>query len=128
MGELVHSGLLLVLSLAAAGCSLPPAGGAPPRNLLSWQGASAAALEQALGPPDSIDRLASGETVLAYRWSRTDTTGGYAVAMGGYPQLGTQYVPMRITSLNCFARFTLGPDGRVRDIGLQGNGCFAEHR
>ena len=65
---------------------------------------------------------------MAYRWNRTQTTGGYAVSMGGYSQLGTQYVPTEVVSINCLARFTIGADQRVRDIDLQGNGCLAEHR
>jgi hypothetical protein len=65
---------------------------------------------------------------MAYRWSRTQITGGYAVSIGGFSQLGTQYVPQRWVSMNCLARFTLGNNDRVRDIALRGNSCFADLR
>jgi hypothetical protein len=29
-------------------------------------------------------------------------------------------------SLNCVARFTVGPDDKVRNVELQGNYCFNE--
>ena len=121
--------LLLAVMLGAAGCA-PSAGGggAPARDILSWQGQSAAALQQGLGPPDAVEKLASGETVMIYRWSRSQIYGGYAVSMGGYSQLGTQYVPTQVVSMNCQARFTIGADDRVRDIEFQGNGCLQEHR
>jgi hypothetical protein len=126
----ILAGVLLIGLLAMNACSASQGAGAgaPPPDLFSWQGASASALQQGLGPPDETYALPSGETVMAYRWSRTQTTGGYAVSMGGYSQLGTQYVPTEVVSVNCRARFTIGPDQRVRDVDLQGNGCFAEHR
>jgi hypothetical protein len=75
-----------------------------------------------------VPKLASGETVMIYRWSHSQIYGGYAVSMGGYSQLGTQYVPTQVVSMNCQARFTIGTDDRVRDIAFQGNGCLQEHR
>lgn len=120
--------LLLMVMLAAAGCAASGRGGAPAQDILSWQGQSAAALQQGLGPPDAVDKLASGETVMIYRWSRSQVYGGYAVSRGGYSQLGTQYVPTQVVSMNCQARFTIGADDRVRDIEFQGNGCLQEHR
>ena len=121
--------LLLAVMLGAAGCATSAGGGgAPARDILSWQGQSAAALQQGLGPPDAVEKSASGETVMIYRWSRSQTYGGYAVSMGGYSQLGTQYVPTQVVSMNCQARFTIGADDRVRDIEFQGNGCLQEHR
>jgi len=118
---------VLVIALGACTTSSGPAA-APGRDLLSWQGATVGELEQALGRPDNSYALSSGERVLAYRWSRSETTGGYAVSMGGYSQLGTQYVPTQVVTLNCIARFTLGPDDRIKSTDLQGSGCFADHR
>jgi len=48
--------------------------------------------------------------------------------MGGYSQLGTQYVPTQVVSLNCRARFTVGANGLVQSIDLLGNGCMDMHR
>jgi len=129
LGRRLGRSLVLAAMLGAAGCaSSAGGGGAPTRDILSWQGQSAAALQQGLGPPDAIDKLASGETVMIYRWSHSQIYGGYAVSMGGYSQLGTQYVPTQVVSMNCQARFTIGTDDRVRDIAFQGNGCLQEHR
>jgi len=121
--------LMLGVMLGLAGCAASGGGGgAPAPDILSWQGQSAAALQQGLGPPDAVDKLPSGETVMTYRWSNSQIYGGYAVSMGGYSQLGTQYVPTQVVSMNCQARFTIGADDRVRDIAFQGNGCLQEHR
>jgi hypothetical protein len=120
--------LVFAMMLGVAGCASSGGGGAPAQNILSWQGQPAAALQQGLGPPDAVEKSATGETVMIYRWSRSQTYGGYAVSMGGYSQLGTQYVPTQVVSMNCHARFTIGADDRVRDIEFQGNGCLQEHR
>jgi hypothetical protein len=129
LGKRLGRSLALATMLGAAACaSSAGGGGAPARDILSWQGQSAAALQQGLGPPDAVDNLASGEKVMIYRWSRSQIYGGYAVSMGGYSQLGTQYVPTQVVSMNCQARFTIGADDRVRDIAFQGNGCLQEHR
>jgi hypothetical protein len=122
--------LTLALILSSLGCTSSTGSGigGPPRALLSWLGASAEELQQGLGPPDSVEELPSSEKVMVYRWSRTQTTGGYPVSMGGFSQLGTQYVPTRVVSINCLAQFMLNADDRVRDIALQGNGCWADHR
>ena len=127
---------ILVLMLGLAACSAPSGGGGgassapsgPGGDLLSWQGQPAAVLEQHLGPPDSVEKLDSGETIMSYRWCRTQTYGGYAVSMGGYSQLGTQYVPTQVVSLNCRARFTVGANGLVQSIDLLGHGCMDTHR
>jgi hypothetical protein len=100
----------------------------PPRDLLSWGGASGEELQQGLGAPNSVEELPSSEKVMAYRWSRTQVAGGYAVSIGGFSQLGTQYVPERMVKMNCFCQFTLDANDRVRDIVLQGNDCLADHR
>ena len=135
-------GILVALGLALVGCgpmgsgggaTSPAASSAPParhdgRYLLAWEGAKASDLEQSLGRPEAVSKLASGETILTYRWSQTQTYGGYAVANGGYSQLGTQYVPTQVVSLNCRARFTIGIDGKVRSVDLFGNGCMDQHR
>ena len=117
----------LAIGLGACSSSARP-GSAGGRDLLSWQGATVGELEQALGPPDDSYVLSSGERVLAYRWSRTETTGGYAVPLGGYSQLGMQYVPTQVVTMNCLARFTVGPGDGITNTDLQGNGCFADHR
>ena len=128
-------GVMLALMLGVAGCTAPSGGGGsvggvgsnasgPARDLLSWQGQPATALEQQLGPPDSVEALESGGKIMSYRWSRTFTYGGYAVANGGYSQLGTQYVPTQMVSLNCRARFTVSSNGIVQSIDLLGNGCM----
>ena len=128
---------VLALGFGVAGCagpSTPPAGTPPPRDILAWRGATAGELEQGLGPPDATYRLASGETVLEYSWTRTQTTGGYTVNTAGSMYTGStwdttrQYVPTRVVSLNCRARFTLGADDRVRNIGWQGQGCLSNRR
>ncbi len=124
---------LLVLAIACAvslaGCtSSNGTGGEPPRPALSWLGATSAELQQGYGQPDSVAPLPEGGKIMTYRWSRTETAGGFAVANGGHPQLGTQYVPTQTVSMNCLARFVLGADDHVREILLQGNGCWADHR
>jgi hypothetical protein len=131
---------ILAMLLGLAACAAPSGGGGgggggggyppsgPARDLLSRQGQPATVLEQHLGPPDSVEKLDSGETIMSYLWSRTQTYGGYAVSMGGYSQLGTQYVPTQVVSLNCRARFTIGTNGLVQSIDLLGNGCMDMHR
>jgi hypothetical protein len=124
LGRRLGRSLVLAAMLGAAGCASSAGGGGPPaRDILSWQGQSAAALQQGLGPPDAVDKLASGETVMIYRWSHSQIYGGYAVSMGGYSQLGTQYVPTQVVSMNCQARFTIGADDRP-GCRIQGNGCL----
>jgi hypothetical protein len=122
--------LTLTMAWALVGCTPATGSGAggPPRNPLSWLGASGEDLQQDLGPPNSIEELPSGEKVMAYRWSRTQIAGGYAVSPGGFSQLGTQYVPERMVSINCFARFTIDANDQVRDIALRGNGCLGDSR
>ncbi len=122
--------LVIACALGATGCtsSSGGAGEQPSRPALSWLGASATELQQGYGVPDSVDQTPEGGKVMTYRWSRTQTSGGFAVSPGGYSQLGTQYVPTRVVSMNCVARFVLGPDDRVREILLQGNGCWGDHR
>jgi hypothetical protein len=116
--------------LSSLGCtsSTGSGTGGPPRDLLSWVGASGEELQQGLGAPNSVEELPSSEKVMAFRWSRTQVTGGYAVSIGGFSQLGTQYVPERMVRMNCFAQFTLDANDRVRDIVLQRNDCLADHR
>ena len=125
-----YRALTVASMLSLLGCASSTGSGSegPPPDFLSWLGASAEELQQGLGPPDSVEELPSNERVMAYRWSRTQTTGGYATSIGGFSQLGTQYVPERRVSMNCLARFTLGNNDRVRDIALRGNSCFADHR
>lgn len=122
--------LVAACTLSVAGCSSPngSASGEPSRPALSWLGASAEDLQQGYGPPDSVDESSGGGKVMTYRWSRTQTSGGFAVAAGGHPELGIQYVPTQVISMNCLARFMIGPDDRVREILLQGNGCWTDHR
>src|SRR5215470_15640324 len=79
--------------LGAADAGPAPSGGGGGRYLLAWEGATVSELEQSLGRPEAVNKLASGETVMTYKWSQTQTYGGYAVPNGGYSQLGTQYVP-----------------------------------
>jgi hypothetical protein len=120
--------LAFILGLAGCASSGGSGGGTPARDIMSWEGASAAELQKELGPPDATYTSDTGAKVLEYSWSRTQTTGGYAVSYGGYSQLGTQYVPTQVVSLNCKARFTIGPDDRVADVGWQGNGCLSQGR
>ena len=116
--------------LSSLGCTSSTGSGTGglPRDLLSWVGASGEELQLGLGAPNSLEELPSSEKAMAYRWSRTQVTGGYAVSIGGFSQLGTQYVPERMVRMNCFAQFTLDANDRVRDIVLQGNDCLADHR
>jgi hypothetical protein len=122
--------LAMAWILSSLGCtsSSGSGNGGPSLSPMSWYGASAKELQQGLGPPDFVEQLPSNEKVMIYRWSRTQTTGGYAVPIGGYSQMGFQYVPTRTTTMNCLARYTIGANDRVRDIGLQGNDCWADPR
>ena len=122
--------LIVACALSATGCtsSNGGAGGEPSRPAMSWLGASGEDLQQGYGAPDSVEQTQNGGKIMTYRWSRTQTSGGFAVAAGGHPELGVQYVPTQVTSLNCLARYIVGPDDRVREILLQGNGCWGDHR
>jgi hypothetical protein len=130
--------LILALAAALAACN---AGGqtAQQRSLLSWQGATSDELIAGLGPPDSRTALANGETMLQYRWTRSVTQGGYTVSMGGpayqngmggigpftgsNADLPRSYVPTQRIQQTCIARFTLGDDNRVRQVGWEGDSC-----
>jgi hypothetical protein len=130
------------LALAFAGVLAACATGQPAaqdRGILSWQGATGDELVAQLGPPESRTALGDGETTLQYRWARMVNEGGYTVGMnqpgyqngfagpgpftGGDAALARRYVPSRTVQQICLARFTLGPDNRVRKIGWQGDGC-----
>ena len=109
------------------------------RDLMSYLNAPEAELIERLGPPSGAQGLASGETILIYRWSRSETTGGYTVSnaeplyptgmLGGLPYSGSplggarRYVPEQTVKLTCEARFTVGVNKLVRDIRWEGEGC-----
>ena len=111
-------------------------------NLMAYLNAPVAEVTSRFGTPKSTQHLASGDTILIYEWSRSETEGGYTVSNAGplYPTglpgglpysgspLGTarQYVPMQTVELPCVARFTVGKDGQVRDISWDGEGCLGD--
>ncbi len=92
-----------------------------------------------LGQPESRTALADGQTMLQYRLARTVSEGGYTVGMndpayqngfggpspftGGDASLPRRYLPSQTVQQICVARFTLGTDNRVRNIGWAGDGC-----
>jgi hypothetical protein len=128
------AGLLLAsLAWGVSGCgSRSPADSGPPPGLYgNWQGATSEEVEQRLGPPNAKGMLPSGDTVLIYRWSRTQSVGGYTTAggslyTGSNVAMGRQYVPMQRLDLNCNVAFTIGRDDRVKNVDLEGNACFDE--
>jgi hypothetical protein len=137
---MAHKSVWLALAFTAAlvACATPMQS-AQDRSLLSWQGASGDDLVAQLGAPESRTTLASGETLLQYRWTRTVSEGGYTVGMGapayqngfggpsaftgGDAALPRRYVPSQSAQQICVARFTLGADNRVREISWEGDGC-----
>jgi len=96
-------------------------------SFLSYLHAPAAEVTRRYGPPASTQRLANGDTILTYEWSRSETEGGYTISdaeplyptglAAGLPysgsRLGTarRYIPMKTAELPCEARFTAGKDG-----------------
>jgi len=127
----------MLLCLAAPS----PAQGPGP-NLMAYLNAPVADVTSRFGTPKTTQHLASGDTILIYEWSRSETEGGYTVSNagplyptglpGGLPYSGSplgaarQYVPMQTVELPCEARFTVGKDGQVRDISWDGGGCFSD--
>jgi hypothetical protein len=59
-------------------------------------------------------------------WAGGYTTSGGDLYTGSSLNLGRQYVPTRRVSLNCIARFIVGPDDKIRGVELKGNYCFNE--
>ncbi len=124
--------LLLLLLAALAACTpSPPQPDAPAHATAAYLAETGWEVRQWLGEPDERARLADGDTLMVYRWSRVGMAGGYTTSggelyTGSSLNLGRQYVPTRRVSLNCVARFTLAPDDRVRNVNLQGNYCFNE--
>ncbi len=135
-----HKQAWLALAFAGAlGACATGQTAAQDRGLLSWQGATGDELMAGLGQPESRTELADGETMLQYRWTHMVTEGGYTVSMdqpsdrgglegpsaftGADASLARRYLPSRSVQQVCIARFTLGPDNRVRKIGWEGDGC-----
>ena len=125
--------LLLAAVLGLAACAGPSSQGAaqaaPPTDLASWDGISAEDVQQRLGPPDETAKLASGDTVMTYRYSRVQMVGGYTTAggslyTGSSVAMGRVYQPMQQVNLTCLTRFTVGPDDKVKAIEQQGNACY----
>jgi hypothetical protein len=119
-----------IVALAACTTS-PPQPDAPSHATVAYLSETGWEVRQWLGEPDETDRLANGDTLMVYRWSRVGMAGGYTTSGGDFYtgsslNLGRQYVPTERVSLNCVARFTLAPDDKVRNVNLQGNYCFNE--
>ena len=128
---------LTVFALALAGpglaaCTAPaPQTDAPSHATAAYFSETGWEVKQWLGAPEETDRLSDGGTEMVYRWSRVEWAGGYTTAggqlyTGSSLNLGRQYVPTQRVNLNCVARFTVGPDDKVRNVELQGNYCFNE--
>jgi hypothetical protein len=118
------------LGVAACAASLPQTE-APPHATVAFLSETGWEVKQWLGQPDETDRLADGDTLMVYRWSRVQWAGGYTTSggelyTGSALNLGRQYVPTRRVSLNCIARFTVAPDDKIRGVELKGNYCFNE--
>ncbi len=128
----------------AAGIFAVAAGSSPAEelkpSLMAYLHASQSEVVARFGPPKVTRVLASGDHVLEYRWSRGETTGGYTVSNaeplfsmgpgGSLPYSGStlgtarRYLPEQHVELSCDARFIVGPDQQVREIGWEGQGCF----
>ena len=107
------------------------------QRVMSYLNSPESELIDQLGRPSATQGLAGGETLLIYRWSRSETIGGYTASNaeplyptgGGLPYSGSpmgvarRYVPQQTVKLNCEARFTVGVDKQVRDIQWEGEGC-----
>jgi hypothetical protein len=116
--------MLLALSACAA-----PGGQATHRDPLTLQGASVDEVTKSLGPPQSDDRLPTGERVLLYNWTSSYVEGGYTTTPDGQIYGGSNwnlprmYQPTRSVTLSCVVRFTIGTDDRVSRVESHGDGC-----
>jgi hypothetical protein len=135
-----HIGALALLAAMFAVMAAPSSAGELKPSLMAYLHASQSEVLARFGPPKATRVLAGGDRVLEYQWSRGETTGGYTVSNaeplfsmgpgGGLPYSGStlgtarRYLPEQHVELSCDARFTVGPDQQVREIGWEGQGCF----
>lgn len=111
-------------------------------NLMAYLYVPVADVTNRFGTPKSSQRVANGDTILIYEWSRSDPGGGYTVSNAeplhptglpaGVPYSGSpmgaarRYIPMQTVELAREARFTVGRDGQVREISWDGEGCLGD--
>src|SRR3546814_10352470 len=100
------------------------------RILQHWVGAHADRLVTAWGPPDSQYTLSDGSRVLQYSRRRlVDYGGNYfpePVFVDGRTLWLPSWDPTYIVARVCITRFTVDPQGIVREWRWEGNDCIAD--